>query len=67
MNCTVHLGVALTSGLFYAGNVIPSTLRANADAGELMVEMEIAALFVIGSMRGIRTAAIATADGNLFN
>jgi uridine phosphorylase len=32
-----------------------------------MVEMEIAALFIVGSMRGIRTAAIATADGNVFN
>ena len=32
-----------------------------------MVEMEVAALFIIGIMRGIRTAAIATADGNVFN
>ena len=32
-----------------------------------MVEMEVAALFIVGSMRGIRTAAIATADGNVFN
>ena len=28
--------------------------------------MEVATLFVIGTMRGIRTAAIATADGYLF-
>lgn len=67
MNCTVHMGVALTNGMFYAGNALPSTLRENADAGALMVEMEVAALFIIGSMRGIRTAAIATADGNVFN
>jgi len=40
---------------------VPSSLKLNADAGALMVEMEIAALFIIGSMRGIRTAAIATA------
>lgn len=31
-----------------------------------MVEMEIAALFTLGTMRGIRCAAIATADGNVF-
>lgn len=67
MNSTVHIGVCLTSGLFYQGPSIPSTLRENADTGALMVEMEVAALFVIGTMRGIRTAAIATADGNVFN
>lgn len=53
--------------MFYQGSAIPSTLRENADTGALMVEMEVAALFVIGTMRGIRTAAIATADGNVFN
>lgn len=46
---------------------MPSTLKTNADTGALMVEMEVAALFIIGSMRGIRTAALATADGNVFN
>lgn len=28
--------------------------------------MEIATLFVIGTMKGVRTAAIAVADGNIF-
>lgn len=46
---------------------MPSSLRPNADAGALFVEMEVAALFTIGTMRGIRTAAMATADGNVFN
>lgn len=67
MNTTVHLGVALTSGMFYQGSSIPSSLRVNADTGAIMVEMEVAALFIVGAMRGIRTAAIATADGNVFN
>jgi uridine phosphorylase len=67
MDCTVHLGVALTNAMFYVGNALPPTLRTNADAGALMVEMEVASLFIVGSHRGIRTAAIATADGNLFN
>jgi uridine phosphorylase len=42
-------------------------MKVNADTGALLVEMEVAALFIIGTMRGIRTAAIATADGNVFN
>jgi len=46
---------------------MPSSLKVNADTGALMVEMEVAALFIIGTMRGVRTAAIATADGNVFN
>ena len=53
--------------MFYQGPSIPLTLKENADTGVLFVEMEVAALFVIGTMRGIRTAAIATADGNVFN
>ena len=67
MNATVHIGVCVTSGLFYQGPSIPGTLKTNADTGALMVEMEVAALFIIGTMRGIRTAALATADGNVFN
>lgn len=67
MNHKVHIGPILTSGLFYEGSSVPSSLKVNADAGALMVEMEVAALFIVGSMRGIRTAAIATADGNVFN
>lgn len=63
----VHLGVVLTSGMFYEGSSVPSSLRVNADAGAIAVEMEIASLFLVGSMRGIRCAAIATADGNVFN
>jgi len=42
-------------------------MKVNADTGALMVEMEVAALFIVGTMRGVRTAAIATADGNVFN
>ena len=56
----------MTSGLFYDGKAIPSTNKVNADCGAVMVEMEIAALYTIGTMRGIRCAAIATADGNIF-
>lgn len=67
LNHKVHIGPCLTSAMFYQGPSLPSTLRENANCGALMVEMEVAALFVIGTMRGIKTAAIATADGNVFN
>ena len=66
MGTTVYMGVALTSGMFYPVNSMPSTLKVNADTGALFVEMELAALFVIGSLRGIRTAGIAVDDGNVF-
>lgn len=56
-----------TCGAFYEGGVFPTNLKLMADAGALMIEMEVATLFTVGKMRGIRTAAIATADGNLFN
>ena len=46
---------------------MPSTLQVNADAGALSVEMENATLFCVGSVRGIRTGAIATIDGSPFN
>lgn len=62
----VHMGVTLTSGNFYPGPAMASTLQVNADAGALSVEMENASLFCIGSVRGIRTAAIATIDGSPF-
>lgn len=64
---TVHMGVTLTSGNFYPGPAMASTLQVNADAGALSVEMENATLFCIGSVRGIRTGAIATIDGSPFH
>lgn len=62
----VHMGVALTSGLFYPGPAIPDIMKVNADAGALSVEMENATLFCLGSARGIRTGAIGTVDGFVF-
>jgi len=66
MDLKVHQGVCLTSALFYEGKAIPSTMKVHANAGAVIVEMEIAALFTIGTTRGIRTAALATSDGNDF-
>ena len=42
-------------------------MQLNADAGALTVEMENASLFCVGSVRGIRTAAICTVDGCPFS
>lgn len=61
------MGVNLTSGNFYPGPAMAGTLQVNADAGALSVEMENATLFCIGSVRGIRTAAMGTIDGSPFN
>lgn len=61
------MGVNLTSGNFYPGPAMSGTLQVNADAGALSVEMENATLFCIGSVRGIRTAAMGTIDGSPFN
>ena len=61
------MGVTLTSGNFYPGPAVASTLQVNADAGALSVEMENATLFCVGSVRGIRTGAIGCIDGSPFH
>jgi uridine phosphorylase len=60
-------GLVLTRDAFYGGVEAPhlpdyATLSA---ANVLAVEMECAALFIVGSLRGISTAAILAVDGNL--
>lgn len=59
----VHLGVTLTQAVFYPGPALASTLQLNADSGALSVEMENSTLFVVGTLRKIRTAAISCVDG----
>ncbi len=60
-------GIVLTREAFYQG-VNPS---ANPDyqqmsaANVLAVEMECAALFIVGSLRGVQTGAILAVDGNV--
>ena len=61
----VHCGINLTSGCFYEGPVNkPYTTYANHDV--LTCDMENSCLFALGSLRGIRTAAIGTIDGSPF-
>jgi uridine phosphorylase len=56
-------GIILTSDLFYPG-VLESPLKLWQSAGIIAVEMECSALFVIGSLRKIQTAAVLVLDGN---
>ncbi len=61
------LGIVLTRDSFYAG-VAPSGVpdyEQMSRANVIAVEMECAALFVIGSLRKVQTAAILAVDGNV--
>ncbi|KAF4674479.1 hypothetical protein FOL47_009162 [Perkinsus chesapeaki] len=59
-----HFGVSLSLAAFYPSAAADSNLLKHAAAGAIAVEMENAALFVVASLRGIRSAAIATVDGS---
>lgn len=63
MKAPFKRGIMLTSDVFYPG-VLPTSLELYSKAGVPGVEMECSALFVIASLRGIRSGAIATVDGN---
>lgn len=44
---------------------IPPSLQKNAEFGAFACEMEASTLFIIGTMRKVKTAYIGTADGNV--
>lgn len=60
-------GLVLTSDSFYPGVTTTDTpdYQQLSTAGVLAVEMECAALFLVGSLRGLATAAILAVDGNV--
>ncbi|MFS0727128.1 nucleoside phosphorylase [Paenibacillus sp. 1P07SE] len=59
---TVKRGITVTMDVFFAGALeIPHSQYKQA--GVLAVEMEIAALYVIASLRGVRAGAIVALDG----
>lgn len=64
---TVRSGLVLTNDNFYQGVNTPhaTSYPVLAAAGVLAVEMECAALFIVGSLRGVQTAAILAVDGNV--
>lgn len=63
---SLRSGIVLTSDIFYDG-VQPSmpVYQTMSQANVLAVEMECAALFIIGSLRGVPTGAILAVDGNV--
>jgi uridine phosphorylase len=62
-----RLGIILSRDAFYAGVSAPAVpdYREMSKAGVLAVEMECAALFLVGGLRKVATAAILAVDGNV--
>ncbi len=60
-------GVVISRDNFYAGVATPAApdYQVMAKARVLAVEMECAALFLVGTLRGVPTGAILVADGNV--
>jgi uridine phosphorylase len=63
----LHTGLVLTRDAFYGGVQAPRApdYQTMSAANVLAVEMECAALFTVGLLRGVRTAAILAVDGNV--
>ncbi|MEZ4815041.1 MAG: nucleoside phosphorylase [Bdellovibrionota bacterium] len=57
------VGTILTTDMFYAG-VLDDQLELYSRANALAVDMEAAALFVVGRLKQIKTAAVFALDGN---
>jgi uridine phosphorylase len=64
-----HTGIVITRDNFYAGVTTVHTpdYQLLSAANVLAVEMECAALFIVGSLRGVATAAILAVDGNVLS
>lgn len=60
-------GLVLTRDAFYGGVTAPASpdYQVMSVANVQAVEMECAALFLVGSLRGVRTGAILVVDGNV--
>ena len=63
-----YSGIVLTTDVFYDG-AHPSmpVYQTLAQANVVAVEMECSALFIIGSLRGVKTGAILAVDGNVLS
>ncbi len=67
LNLATRIGIVLTRDAFYGGvggPGLPDYEQLSA-ANVLAVEMECAALFVVSALRGVRSGAILTVDGNV--
>lgn len=56
-------GIVVTSDIFYPG-LLDTQLELYSKAGAVAVEMELSALFVLGSLKGIQTGGLVVLDGN---
>lgn len=67
VNHKCHLGIVLSRDNFYRGVDLPSNpdYAVMSEANVLAVEMECAALFLVGRLRGVQTGAILAVDGNV--
>ncbi len=63
----VSAGIVLSTDSFYQGVETPhlTPYPVLSAAGVVATEMECAALFIVGSLRGVQTAAILAVDGNV--
>lgn len=61
---SAHLGIVLTSDVFYPSEVLGSSLPLWQRAKCVAVEMECAALFVAASLAAVEAGAILAVDGN---
>lgn len=58
-----HRGLGLSVDAFYRG-VLDLGFETYAAAGAICVEMECSALFIVGSMRRVKTGAVVAIDGD---
>lgn len=63
----IRAGIVLSRDSFYPGVEVATApnYQAMSRANVLAVEMECAALFIVGSLRGAQTGAILAVDGNV--
>ena len=59
-----NIGIARTTAAFYPG-VLSSDVQTWMDARVIAVEMELATLLVIASLRGARAGGLFVSDGNV--
>ena len=64
---TQHSGIVITRDNFYPGvqTIYTADYQIMSEANVLAVEMECAALFLVGSLRRVQTGAILAVDGNV--
>lgn len=62
----VHQGTVLTRAAFFPG-LLESTLGKHAADGVIAVEMELAALLVTASLKGLRAGGVLVVDGTPLN